>query len=34
MGPMAYPPYPGRLESLTINFAVVVTMAALSPQLF
>ena len=33
-GPPAYRPYLRRLESLTINFADVITKAALSPQLF
>jgi len=32
-GPTVYSPYPRRLESRTINFADVITKAALSPQL-
>ena len=34
MGPTVFHPYPRRLESLTINFADVITKAALSSQLF
>ena len=34
MGPQAYSPYLRRLESQTINFADVITKAALSTQLF
>ena len=34
MGPTVYRSYQRKLHSLTINFADVITKAALSPQLF